>query len=63
MAADRSSALVYAMTFRKGEITSRLRRKWPHHVALSVDKVLGLKNGQVVHSFADAYRWRRLPIP
>jgi hypothetical protein len=40
------------MTFRKGEVTSRLRRKWPHHVALSADKVLGLKNSEIVHTFA-----------
>jgi hypothetical protein len=42
------------MTLRKGEIsTTRLRREWPHHVALSADKVQGDENFDLVHGFAD----------
>jgi hypothetical protein len=39
---------------RKGEITyGRIRREWPHHVALPADKVMG-KSYDLVHGFASA---------
>ena len=42
------------MTLRKGEIIgARLRRQWPHHVALPADKVRGLTNSETVRGFAD----------
>ena len=41
------------MTHRKGEISqASLRHEWPYHVALSADKVRGLKNSEVVHGVA-----------
>jgi hypothetical protein len=42
------------MTRRKGEVTlPQIKRKWPHHVALAVGKVRGLKNSEMVRGFAD----------
>jgi hypothetical protein len=41
---------------RKGEILqARLRHQWPHHVALSANKIRGHKNYDVVHVFAEAF--------
>ncbi len=41
---------------RKGELSqARHRREWPHHVAISADKVRGHKNYDVVHGFAEAF--------
>jgi hypothetical protein len=43
-----------AMTRRRGEITkSTLKRKWPHHVALSADKMRGPADSELVHSTAN----------
>jgi hypothetical protein len=42
-----------AMTRRKGEISlCEIKRKWPHHVALSADKVRGVRNSEILWSFA-----------
>ena len=39
----------------KGEVTySKLRHRWPHHVALSSDKIRGAKNSETVSGFANA---------
>jgi len=47
------------MTLRKGEVTrADLMRRWPHHVALSADKVRGLKNDEIVRGFADTLSGR-----
>ena len=41
---------------RKGEVArARLRRQWPHHVALSADKVRGHNTYDVVYTFAEAF--------
>jgi len=41
------------MTRRKDEITlPEIKRKWPHHVALAVDKVRGVRNSEIVWGFA-----------
>jgi hypothetical protein len=43
------------MTRRKGEINlPQIKRKWPYHVALSADKVRGVRNSEIVWSFAAA---------
>ena len=44
------------MTLRKGREATHadLHRRWPHHVALPVGKVRGLKNSEIVRGFADA---------
>jgi hypothetical protein len=39
---------------RKGEITlPQIKRKWPHHVAISADKVRGVRNSEIVWSLAE----------
>ena len=43
------------MTLSSGEIlTARLRRYWPHHVALSADKADGPDSSEAVRGFADS---------
>jgi hypothetical protein len=43
------------MTQRKGEISlPQIKRKWPYHVALSAERVRGVKNSQIVWNFAKA---------
>ncbi len=42
------------MNGRNGEIAqSDPQREWPHHVALSAEKVRDLKNGAIVRRFAN----------
>jgi len=43
------------MTRRRGEVSrADIMRKWPHHVALSAEKVRGIVNDEAVRGFADA---------
>ncbi len=37
---------------RGGITLAEIKRKWPHHVALAADKVRGVKNSEIVWSFA-----------
>jgi hypothetical protein len=50
------------VTQRKGEITlPQIKRKWPHHVALSVEKVRGVRNCEIVWGFAETVSPARRP--
>jgi hypothetical protein len=43
------------MTRRKGRLAlPQIKRKWQYHVALSVDKVRGVENSEIVWRFAKA---------
>ena len=43
------------MTRRKDELAlPQIKRKWPYHVALSVDKVRGVENSEIVWRLAKA---------
>jgi hypothetical protein len=49
-----AAPIFHDMTRRKGKITlPDIQRHWPHHVAVSADKVRGVMNSQIVWSFAE----------
>jgi hypothetical protein len=44
------------MSRRKAALSqARLRRQWPHRVAISGDKMRGNKNYDIVYSFSEAF--------